>query len=476
MVYLKRSVRVLVLEKAEWQRSHHAEMRTLLRERSKERSWRYFIQKYSGFISANFAGLGVLSVFLWNFKNYRKHQRSFQMNHAVKTMTDSVTKRSEKIKANIAANAKNVGATIASMRSHKTTEEEEKGVSSVPGRGDPKRHMSRRRVVEEDPIDRCVGESPIPGQVNYPQFSDARDCSGDDFVVEREEEERWLRRIIRQLDIQHPRITVVTGYHGCGKSTLVRTAVQKENNPSLFVEVRGKDDTLIAILRSLKVPNIDMCGDPTEFIAEVLARTTTLTRKTPIVVLSLRQGSDLKRVYAETVGLSCDRMLCHVVMEVALEKISLTDLNIPRMDFYKVPNFTPRQAFDFTENLIDPVAFQHFVEVMGTNSDEIGELYAAVVHQRMSPSHFTNLKLCKAMRQLQEAWEDNDEIQKVLYRLASLEYETGQHVGGDRTVLQSPQLSDIVLYDPVQHCWLFKRKVLHTAVRCLADPLLPPLS
>ncbi|XQJ30335.1 hypothetical protein NXY56_006416 [Leishmania guyanensis] len=82
---VKRSVRLLVLEGAEWQRDHHAELRALQRERA----WRCFIQRYSGFVSAYWAALGVLSVLLWNFKSCGRHPRSFQVKRAVSTLTDT---------------------------------------------------------------------------------------------------------------------------------------------------------------------------------------------------------------------------------------------------------------------------------------------------------------------------------------------------------------------------------------------------
>ncbi|CAJ1005146.1 hypothetical protein Q4I28_000462, partial [Leishmania naiffi] len=69
MSHVKRPVRTTVLERAEWQCDHHAELRVR----------RYFTQKHGGFASASWAGLGVTSVLLWNLKSHRRHRRSFQV-------------------------------------------------------------------------------------------------------------------------------------------------------------------------------------------------------------------------------------------------------------------------------------------------------------------------------------------------------------------------------------------------------------
>lgn len=385
MTYLSPSIRMVVLEKAEWQKLHHAEMRTLLRERVKEREWRYFIQKFSGFVSANWAGLGVMSVFLWNFKNYRRQQRSFQMKHAVNTLTHT---------------------------------------------------------------DHPFRSSPAEPQ----QF------------VERSTEESWARQVLRQLDIAHPRIAVLTGFRGCGKSSLLRSAVRKEHKPAVFVEVRGGEDTLSCIVRSLKVPNVDACGDHLEFITDTFREATQINGEAPILVITLREGSELSRVYNETVVLACDRRLCHLVYEVALESLNFQNVLLPRVDFYTVPNFNVRQAFQYSEHAIDPVSLLHFIEVLGTNSNDIDELFAAMLHRKVSLVEYTNQKLLKAMRLLQSSLDTAPALRAALKKLSEAEYFVGQQSGAE--VLRDPALDGIVLYDPVRDRWMFTSKIYHTATQC----------
>ncbi|KAK7197475.1 tuzin [Novymonas esmeraldas] len=385
MSYVKKSVRMVVLEKAEWQRDHHAEMRTLLRERVKERTWRYVVQKYSGFVSANWAGLGVMSVFLWNFKNYRRQQRSFQVKHAVNTLTHTDHKYSSSL-------------------------------------AEPQ------------------------------QF------------VERAAEESWARQVLRQLDITHPRIAVLTGFRGCGKSSLLRSAVRKEHKPALFVEVRGSEDTLSCIVKAMKVPNLESCGDYLEFITDTFTKATKINGEPPILVVTLREGSELSRVYNESVVLACDRRLCHLVYEVALESLTIHNVLLPRLDFYSVPNFNVRQAFQYTEHTVDAMSMLHFIEVIGTNSNDIDELLAAVLHRKVSMVEYTDQKLLKAMRQVEAAWGGSEALRTAVKKLSEAEYYVGQQSGTN--VLRDPALKEIVLYDPVRDRWVFTHKVYHTAARC----------
>ncbi|KAG5511321.1 hypothetical protein GH5_07570 [Leishmania sp. Ghana 2012 LV757] len=383
--YLRKMVRMMVLEKVEWQRDHHAEMRALLLERVKERSWRYFIKKYSGFVSANWAGLGVISVFLWHFKSYRRQQRSFQVKHAVSTLT----------------------------------------------------HTDHR-----------YSNSPAEPQ----QF------------VERVAEESWARQVLRQLDIKHPRIAVVTGFRGCGKSSLLRATVRKEHKPALFVEVRGSEDTLSCIVKAMKVPNRESCGDYLEFITDTFTKATKINGEPPIVAITLREGSELARVYNESAALACDRQLCHLVYEVALEALTIDHVLLSRLDFYYVPNFSVRQALQYTEHTVDAVSLLHFIEVMGTNNNDIDELLAALRHRRVSLVEYTDQKLRKAMRKVEDAWVGSETRKAAVKRLAEAEYRVGQQSG--TSALRDQALKELVLYDPLRDRWVFTHTVYHTAARC----------
>eukprot|EP00796_Vickermania_ingenoplastis_P007195 gene7195-5055_t len=381
MTYVKKSVRMSVLEKAEWQRAHHTEMRTLLREKVKERELRYFVQKYSGFVSANWAGLGVLSVFLWQFKNFRKSQRSFQLKHAVRTLVES----------------------------------------------------EKHNTVEQN------------------QF------------VERPEEAHWARQIIQCMDITRPRIAVVTGFRGCGKSILFRSAIHEEKKPVLFVEVRDKEDTLACVLRSLKVPSVESCADPLDFITDTFRAVGKKLGQAPTLVIVLREGSELSRVYNESVVLACDRNLCHLIFEVALEDLTPANTILPRTDFYCVPNFNKHQAMQYSQHRVDPVAMTHFIQVVGTNSDDTDDLLSAMHHRKVLPTDYTNQKLAKAVRLIQSTAGTDLALMAALRQLAKEKFNAGLRVAADTMTLGDEALKDIVMHDPLMDRWLFTRQVLHTA-------------
>ena len=90
--HLNKSVRMCLLERAEWERDHHRQRRELSKERLKEREWRYVVTKYSGVVSAFVAVLGVCSIFTWNFKNWHKQQRSYQLKQATETLRRRCTR------------------------------------------------------------------------------------------------------------------------------------------------------------------------------------------------------------------------------------------------------------------------------------------------------------------------------------------------------------------------------------------------
>ncbi|KEG14367.1 tuzin [Trypanosoma grayi] len=381
--HLNKSVRMSVLEKSEWERDQHRQKREQIKERIKEKEMRYVLTKYSGVFSACVAVLGVMSVFGWNFKNYKKQQRSYQLAIAANTLSQ---------------------------------------------------HGSRLALKGN---------------------------------VLREAEEQRVRQTLRQQDLSHPRIVVLVGFYGCGKSLLLRAAVRKEKMAAVFVEVRANEDPLRSIVKSLGVQNIDACGDLLDFIADASERARKLMHgATPLLVLKLRDGSLLPRVYNEVLALACDRRLCHVVMEVPMESLTIAMTALPRLDFHLIPNFSVSEAFKYTQHIIDPLELTNFVEVVGTNSNDLDELFAAVQHTRTSAMAYTNQKLVKAMRQLQAAWAKDPSLREAVINLAQFPFETGQREGYDYSSLRNEALRDIVMYNPVTDVWMFHQKVFHTAARC----------
>lgn len=391
MTHIPKGVRMCVLDKSEWQRDHHRQMRQLLKERIKERDFRYRLTKYSGVVSASMAFLGIAFAFGWNVKNYHTQQRSYQLKLAAKTLT-------ERLNRNL------------------------------------------RLGMETTATDR--------------------------HFVSREREENAVRQVLHQLDTAHPRIVVFTGFYGCGKSTVCRNAVVKEHIPAVYVDIRGTEDTLRSVVKALGVNNVDICGDLLDFVAEACRMAKGKNGETPLLMLKLREGSSVQRVYNDAVALACDRRLCHLVMEVPLESVTMADVALPRLDFYMIPVFNRAQAFAYTQHSIDPLSLNNFIDVVGTNSNDLDELFAAVHQRRVPASKYTNQKLLKAMRQLQTTCANKPQLRAALRQLSAFPYEEGQNTGGDATTLRNPALEDIVLYDPVKDVWLFRNKLFHTASRC----------
>lgn len=393
MTFIPKSMRMCVLDKSEWQRDHHKQMRQLLKERVKERDFRYRLTKYSGVVSASMAFLGIAFAFGWNVKNYRTQQRQYQLSLALRTL-DHCRKAAK-------ANAREMETSLKKQS-----------------------------------------------------------------YISRDREEQAVRQILRELDTAHPRIVVITGFSGCGKTSLCRAALEKEEIPAIYVDIRGNEDTLRGVLKALGVQNVDVCGDVLDFVAEACEVNKRKHGCTPLLYLKLREGSNLKRVYNEAVALACDRRLCHLFIEVPIESLTMSNTTLPRLDFYMVPQFTQSQAYAYTQHTIDSLSLLHFIETVGTNTNDLDELFAAVHQRRVKPSAYTNQKLIKAMRHIHAAVARRPELKFAIRRLAAFPAEEGQH-NASTDAESFRDLDDIVLYDPVKDAWLFRSKLLHTAASCI---------
>ncbi|XP_010704199.1 tuzin, putative [Leishmania panamensis] len=141
----------------------------------------------------------------------------------------------------------------------------------------------------------------------------------------REALERWIRPVFQQLDTAHPRIAVITGPFGCGKSSLCRAAMREDGMVGVVVDVRVREDPLRRVIKALGVPHVEACGDALDFISEACCRAKSMMGgKTPVSVLGLREADSLARVYNEALALACERRVCHVVVEVPLEALTVT--------------------------------------------------------------------------------------------------------------------------------------------------------
>jgi hypothetical protein len=352
LCHLNKSVRMSLLEKADWEREHHRQKRELSKEKLKEEEWTYVMTKYSGVLSACVAVLGVMSVFTWNFKNWRKQQRSYQLEIAVAALEKSV-----------------------------------------------KRPQGMR-------------------------------------VVRAEEEEK-LRKVLRRMDLTHPRVVVLVGPEGSGKSNLLKSAASKEKLPCVYVEIRGgsgsaasSEDPLKTLVKSLGVQNIEACGDLLDFIEEacIAARhKSKLGGRAPLICFKLRDSAKqgIKRVYSEAVSLGCDRCCCHIMIECNVEAMHVRDASLPRCDFVYVPNFSPAEAIAYANHLVEPMDMLPFVEVCGTNSTDLDELLSAVLQREIPARDYTASKLHRAMHHLQLLWARSPKVQHLLTLVASEPFDVG---------------------------------------------------
>lgn len=379
--HLNKSVRMSLLEKADWEREHQRQRRDMSKERLKEKDFRYVLTKYSSVFSACVAVFTAVSVFTWNFKNWRKGLRSTQVDIA----TESLTQEAKKPKSD-------------------------------------RHEVSRGYELER------------------------------------------LCKMIRRLDVQHPRIIVCTGSNGAGKSHLCRSAIYKEQLASVFVDVRGNEDPLRAIVKSLGVQNVDVCGDLLDFLSEVCAQSKQkMNGAAPVVVLKLREGN-LQRVYNECIALACDRRLCHVIVEIPIENINIATPSLPRLDFYVIPNFSTQEAFQYTQHLIDPVELLYFVDIVGTNSNDLDELIAGVVQRQVNGTEYTNRKLIKAMRHLHSVWSKDPSLKDAVRKVARYDYDVGLREANDLR-LKHEALKDIMFYNTVSDSWMFQSKLYHSAAK-----------
>lgn len=308
----------------------------------------------------------------------------------------------------------------------------------------------------------------VRGEANGTSISALADKA---FVVERQEEEALVASVLSQMLPSHPRIVVFTGSSGSGKSVLCRNAVRKLNAPTVHVDIRGSEDTLRSVVKALGVNNIEVCGDLLEFVAEAMRGATPVdSDRIPFLVMKLRDGSSLEKAYRESVSLVSDYQACHIIFEVPLKSLNAMNVALPRLDFYYVPPFSRQQAFAYTEHLLNALDMVYFVETVGTNSNDLDELYAALRQRGVDPVAYTSLKLMKAMRRLRAAIDPlSPPVRAALRQLAAKSFADGVHdeTVGDLTVLDDPLLHEFVVYDPVQDTWRFTQHVFHTAARCI---------
>ncbi|CAJ1992525.1 tuzin-like protein [Leishmania donovani] len=285
------------------------------------------------------------------------------------------------------------------------------------------------------------------------------------------DEEALVRSVLTQMAPSHPRIVAVAGGSGGGGCVPCRRAVRVDGVPLVHVDVGGTEDTLRCVVKALGVSNVEVCGDLLGFVEEAMRGATVQgSDGVPFLVMRLREGSDLGRVYGEVVSLVSDCQACHVILEVPVHSLTPLNVSLRRLDFYCIPPFSRRQAFAYTEHALDALDLVYFVEVVGTRGSDVDELCAALRQRGVDPVAYTSLMLVRAMRRLQAALgPPGSPARAAIRQLASMPFADGvrDDATGAMSVLGQPGVREMVLYDPVQDEWRFAQQVYHTAARCI---------
>ncbi|GET92254.1 tuzin-like protein [Leishmania tarentolae] len=296
-------------------------------------------------------------------------------------------------------------------------------------------------------------------------------AADDDVVVRCEDEEALVRSVLTQMAPSHPRIVALVGLCDGVRCVPCRRAVGVEGVQLVHVDVDGTEDTLRSVVKALGVNNVEVCGDLLSFVEEVMRGATVKgSDRIPFLVMRLREGSDLSKVYGEVVSLVGDCQACHIILEVPMRALTPSNVSLPRLDFYCIPPFSTDRVFAYTEHKLDPLGLVHFVEVVGTRGSDVDELCAALRQRGVDPVTYTNVTLMRAMRRLQAALgPPGSPARAAIQQLASMPFADGvrDYSVGAMSVLEQPDLQEMVLYDPVQDVWRFSQQVFHSAARCI---------
>nr|CAJ2472070.1 unnamed protein product [Leishmania braziliensis] len=176
-----------------------------------------------------------------------------------------------------------------------------------------------------------------------------------------------------------PRTVAFTGSAGSDASVLWRSAVAMQVLPHVCVDVRGTEDTLRSVVKAL---GVEVCGDLLDFVEEACRMARAARGETPLLLLRLREGSSLQRVYRDVAALAFDRRVCHVVMEVPTEALSMASAGLPRLDLCVIPAFSREEAFAHTRRAIDPVSLGPSLDVVGVSRSDVDDVIAAVRQRR----------------------------------------------------------------------------------------------
>jgi len=279
--------------------------------------------------------------------------------------------------------------------------------------------------------------------------------------ISRHTDEQRLCTTFRSLDTSHPRIVILAGNVGTGKTMLTKTAAFANKMPTVFVELRGSDmkDPIRAIAKALGAWNFDVCGDLFTFVEDVADEIIRRRRVVPLIVLKLHDD-DTGHVYNDAVTLACDRRVAHMVIEVSSEVAKRSLMRLPRTELFHISEFSAEEAREYVGKRVDPIALEEFMEVIGTNSSDLDEFIAATTHRNVDPFDFIASKLQRTIADVRSL---PTEVQSALRDAASSAYEVGLQT--PTTGVDEAVHGELLFYQPSVDSWLFRRRSLYEACR-----------
>ena len=440
--HLHRSTRASILELAEWEMESRRVWREKEREREKERlSWSYFTVKYAGVVSATFASFGVCSVFLWNYLNWRKGRRDYQMELAIARLTSP-----------------NV------MCAGDDTRMEyylETSTDNVHGRdaSETKQDKSSDHTREADILRRIVHFPSKDGDVLIP----------------------------RGVSVMgSPQSVAVIGTRGCGKSTVVRRAL-RDLPGVVHVAVRigwSHEDLTKALVRALGVDNLAACGDLTTFTQETLSKVSQKNGIMPIIVYSLRMGDDFlenKRLVNVVLNqqrhISRDLKMASTISEIDHTRVHVYPEMYDDMILRWIQDLTPGDANLLLRPRMNPDDIDILERYLGTNPGTLHQATMDISCSEEGTEKYVERKSIEAQMYLSAFRRRHSELDSLLDRLTDSEYEDGIPLRDYPDLVDGKEVPNVVFHvNWMQRAIFFNSKLMYCAARLLQSSTEQPIS
>jgi hypothetical protein len=282
-------------------------------------------------------------------------------------------------------------------------------------------------------------------------------------TIQRRETKR-LQRFLEMMDARHPRITLLTGNLGSGKTSAIREAARGVGAPIVFVELRGKDkeDPVRAIAKALGVTSVDLCGELFGFVADACTAAKQRVGKLPVIVLKLR-GTDLGLVYSDAIVIAHDRRVANIFIEVDAESLHSTAA-FERTDCFHVSDFTEDEATQYLARRVDPVELPDFFETVGTNTVDLDELISNVQKRATDVGEWVSTKLDSAVLRVRQ---QPLPVQTLLAEMARMPFDQGMRRGNDPTIDKAVQ-QRMLFYHFERGVWMFRSRLLYEGARVVS--------